>query len=304
MKQVALHTALWLCLAGVATAGQNVVVVLDDSGSMNERMRSQRNTTRIEAAKGALLTVLESLPPESKVGVVLLNGRGEWLLPLGEVDPLAMRSTISKIRAKGGTPLGQFMKVGTDALLDLRSKEHYGDFRLLIVTDGEAGDKRKVREYLPDILSRGITVDVIGVDMQKNHSLATKVHSYRRADDPQSLTRAVQEVFAETTGGASDAEESDFELLEGIPVEFAQAALVSLAESGDTPIGAIVGGGGSNSGNQSARPQPNQGSSRNSGGSSNPAGRRGKSFGSIFIFLIVFVALMQIVKAATRGVRR
>ncbi len=301
MKQAAKHIACIICLmTGLASAGQNVVVVLDDSGSMNDKMRKQRGTTRIEAAKSALLTVLDSLPPDSKVGVVLLNGGGKWLLPLGEVDRDTMRTTISSLRAKGGTPLGRFMKVGTDALLELREKEHYGDYRLLIVTDGEAGDKRYVNSYLPDILSRGITVDVIGVDMKKSHSLATKVHSYRSADDPASLTKAVQEVFAETTGGASDAEESDFELLQGIPVEFAQAALLSLAESGDAPIGEVA----RSPESSNARPANNAGSSTNTPGSSGNSGRRGGSFGTYVMLFFVFIALMQIIKAATSGVRR
>ena len=39
--------------ASFAPAGQNVVVVLDDSGSMNERMRSNRRVTKMDAAKEA-----------------------------------------------------------------------------------------------------------------------------------------------------------------------------------------------------------------------------------------------------------
>jgi hypothetical protein len=108
---------------------------------------------------------------------------------------------------------------------------------LLIVTDGEATDAEKVEAYLPDILSRGITVDVIGVDMLDDHSLATKVHSYRRADDPASLTRALQETFAESSGVPDDAGASDFEQLAPIPNEVAAAALAALTASGNHPIG-------------------------------------------------------------------
>ncbi len=235
---------LIMLLGGVfcrsVAGGQNVVVVLDDSGSMDERMRRQRNTTKMEAAKSALLTVLETLPDDARVGVVLLNGQtrdgGSWVIPLGPVDKQNMREAIQSIRAEGSTPLGQFMKIGTDALLALREQEHYGTYRLLIVTDGEAGDRKLVNAYLPDIMSRGISVDVIGVDMAARHSLATQVNSYRSADDPESLVGAVREVFAETSGGA-DADESDFEMLAGFPLEVARAALIALSESGDHPIG-------------------------------------------------------------------
>ncbi len=229
-----------LLAAASADAAQNVVVVLDDSGSMNERMRRVRRMDKIEAAKEALVAVLEQLPPDAKVGIVVLNGsrgRGEWVYPLGPVNQGEIRRAVQGILADGNTPLGARMKDGADALLELRAQEHYGSYRLLIVTDGEATDAGLVDEYLPDILTRGIWVDVIGVDMAGDHSLATQVHTYRKADDPASLEQAIREVFAESTDDAGDAAESDFELLAAIPDEVAEAALAALSQSGNYPIG-------------------------------------------------------------------
>ena len=224
--------------AVLGQSADHVVVVLDDSGSMGDRMRRQSGVTRMQAAKQALNTVLASLDTSAQVGIVRLNGDPSWVVPMGAVDFDRTRDAIARIVPKGGTPLGAFMKVGADALLEARARDHYGTYRLLLVTDGEAGDARVVRRYLPDVLSRGITVDVIGVDMASDHSLATQVHSYRRADDPDSLTAAIQEVFAETRAadaGASDV--SDFELIAALPDACAQAALVALAEAGNHPIG-------------------------------------------------------------------
>jgi uncharacterized protein YegL len=220
----------------------NVIVVLDDSGSMNEPMARQ-NTTRMLAAKQALIQVLEILPDDTHVGVVLLNGRLDgdpWVIPLGPVDLDRVRGLLDRVQAGGGTPLGKFLKTGADALLAAREKDHYGSYRLLVVTDGEATDEQKVNRYLPDILSRGLTVDVIGVDMAETHSLATRVSSYRQADNPQSLTKAITEVFAETSTDANDAGESDFELLDAFPDEVAEAALLALAEgTANDPIGTL-----------------------------------------------------------------
>lgn len=232
----------WVLLAATAAqAGQNVVVVLDNSSSMNLVMRSDHRTRKMDAAKRALLVVLEKLPPEAKVGIVLLNGNWRpegWVYPLGPVAMPRLRASVSSIRAVGATPLGACMKVGADAILALRAKDYYGSYRLLIVTDGEANDRPPlVDRYLPDILSRGIWVDVIGVDMAGKHSLATKVPVYRRADDPASLEKAVAAVFAESTGNARDADASDFELIAPIPSEVASAALDALARSGNHPIG-------------------------------------------------------------------
>ncbi len=233
----------WVCVllsASGVEAGQNVVVVLDDSSSMTLRMRSDRRVVKIDAAKRALLSVLEKLPPGTKVGVVALNGRwdpDEWIYPLGPVDKPRLRASIERIQAYGNTPLGACMKVGADALLALRAKQHYGTYRLLVVTDGEATDRPVLDAHLPDLLSRGLWVDVIGVDMAANHSLANRVQTYRRADDPASLQRAIADVFAESSGTAKDADVSDFELIAPIPSQMAAEALAALAQVDNQPIG-------------------------------------------------------------------
>ena len=74
-------------LTDSVTANQHVVVVLDDSGSMSQPMRG-RKETKMEAAKTALITVLEQLPEDTVVGVLLLNGpdNGQsWVIPLGPI---------------------------------------------------------------------------------------------------------------------------------------------------------------------------------------------------------------------------
>ena len=187
---------VWTLLACQLFASQYVVVVMDDSGSMDNRMRSRR-VRKIDAARDAMRTVLSRVSTDAEVGVLGLNGG--WILPLGPVDQAGIASAAGRLQARGGTPLGASMKTATDALLNRRAERHYGSYRLLIVTDGEAGDRNLVDAYLPDIMSRGILVDVIGVDMRSDHSLATRVHSYRRADDPDALATAIKEALAESS---------------------------------------------------------------------------------------------------------
>lgn len=224
----------------VSAADQNVVVVLDDSGSMSDRMRSGQAQTKMDVAKEALQTVLKDIPDDAEVGVLTLNSRADgsnWIIPLGPVDRQSIQLQINRIRADGGTPLGAAMKVATDALLAARQKNRYGTYRLLIVTDGEASDQNLVKQYLPDIKSRGVTTDVIGVAMSSQHSLATQVGNYRPADDPESLVKAIAQVFAETTDEDSGSGESDYDLLGGIPDEVASAAVASLTLMNNEPIG-------------------------------------------------------------------
>ncbi len=214
-------------------AGQNVIVVLDDSGSMRQQMRTDDGRiSRIQAAKNALSKVIQGLPDDAQLGILLLNnsGRGNtWLMPLGPLSATAALPRIAQIRADGGTPLGSQMKIAADALLDLRQKQIYGDYRLLVITDGEATDANLLEAYLPDILSRGLSLDVIGVDMAANHSLAGRAHSYRRADDARSFEKALADVFAESSNQSDDQGTSDFELIAGLPDELAKQALAAFS---------------------------------------------------------------------------
>lgn len=227
-----------VALASSAYADQHLVIVLDDSSSMTSRMESTRES-RMEAAKRSLLKVMEQLPPEAQVGLLLLNGSAgqPWAIPIGPVDQQNLQTKIRSLTPGGATPLGRAIKTAADELMKLRESRRYGTYQLLIVTDGESTDGRLLEEYLPDVLSRGLLIDVIGVDMRSDHSLATRVHSYRRADNQESLDRALSElVLGESTEADQTAEESDFEMLAAIPDDVATAALDAMTQAGNEPI--------------------------------------------------------------------
>ena len=219
-----LWLVLLLCVLGSPSvrtyAGSNdyVVIVLDDSGSMREIMKRDRRS-RIDAAKSSLTQVIEQISPETNVGLLLLNGakaNNHWYIPVGEVNRQDAIKKIKSLQAGGGTPLGDALRIASDELLALRSKKIYGTYRLIVVTDGEATDQALLDQYLPDILSRGIIIDAIGVDMRGNHSLATKVHSYRKADDQASLSNAIQEIMAERNATDQAGGQEDFAMLDGL----------------------------------------------------------------------------------------
>ena len=221
----------------------NVIIVLDASGSMKETMKGGgRHINRLQAAKKAIKEVMKTIPQSTQVGLLVFGGRHNgWVYPLGVRDDVQLFKAVDKVNAAGGTPLGEYMKKAADQLLKARKKQYgYGSYRLLIVTDGEASDSRLVEKYTPDIVARGIVTDVIGVDMKKAHTLATKVHSYRSANDPAALKKAIQEVFAEV-GKTSDGQsgENTFEELEGFPADLSMAVISAWGSSGNHKIGEV-----------------------------------------------------------------
>jgi hypothetical protein len=233
----AVLAGLWAAPLGQAQVQvtDNVVVVVDASGSMGAPMGG---STRMSVAKDALKQVLEQIPDTTHVGILVFP-RGNWVYPLGPRKESMLAGAIDSIQSGGATPLGDYIKRGADALLKARRKQFgYGTYRLLVVTDGEATDRGKVEAFTPDIISRGITIDCIGVEMASRHTLATKVHSYRNANDPESLKQAISEVFAEVASGdAGPGGENAFELIADLPEATASAMLKSLSTSGNQPIG-------------------------------------------------------------------
>lgn len=221
------------------TSVDNVLIVLDGSGSMDEGMGK---VSKMEAAKAALHQVVDQISPTTHIGLLVFSAKGvkdEWIYPLGMLDKGKLNAAIDKPRPGGGTPLGEYIKLGADRLLKERDKQHgYGTYRLLVITDGEAGDADLVDKYVPEIINRGIVVDAIGVGMARDHTLATKVNSYRRADDPSGFKQVIKEVFAEIGGSKDPAVDAQaFALIAPLSTEIATTMLQTMSQAGNYPIG-------------------------------------------------------------------
>ena len=83
------------------------------------------------------------------------NIQNKWVYPLGPKDTQKLIAAIRLPQPSGGTPLGKYLRIGANRLLEQREKQYnYGNYRLLVVTDGEASDTDKVKHYTPEILNR------------------------------------------------------------------------------------------------------------------------------------------------------
>jgi hypothetical protein len=242
-----LSIILVLLLAQLCAAGDYVVVVLDTSGSMSDHMRSVRKS-RMEVAQDALISVVSQLPPTTNLGVLTFD---KWIYDLQPVNQAAVVKAIHGTRPGGGTPLYGFMSKGATRLLEERQKQgNVGYYKLVVVTDGAATDPDVNRDSsfgdgtpkpgaLNDILMRGITVDVIGLDLGQDHDLATKINGkYMRGDNPVGLEKALKKAVAEIGFGTSkDASDEAFKEISELPAEFVSAALAGLTTFPNYPIG-------------------------------------------------------------------
>ncbi|MBN2430514.1 MAG: VWA domain-containing protein [Acidobacteria bacterium] len=224
-----------------AVDDHNVVIVLDASGSMGGKMPGS-SVMKMDAAKSALKQVIREVPWDTNIGLLVFSAGNldvDWVYPLGPRNDDKLLAAIDRPEPFGGTPLGEYLKMGADRLLKQRAEQYgYGTYRLLVVTDGEAGDPDMVERFVPEIIARGIIIDVIGVDMAGQHTLATKVHSYRSADNPGALKTAIADVFAEVAAAGTDGFGEDaFAVIEPIPQEMAVSMLKALSSSGNQPIG-------------------------------------------------------------------
>ncbi|MBN1864944.1 MAG: VWA domain-containing protein, partial [Victivallales bacterium] len=138
-----LTVLLLLCHVPMAEAqvyDDNVVIVLDASGSMKGPLRSAGDggqVDRLTAAKTAIKEVVRTIPSSTNIGLLVFGGgRDGWVYPLGPRDDARLMKAVDAIKAGGGTPLGEYMKKGADRLLETRHRQYgYGTYRLLIVTD-------------------------------------------------------------------------------------------------------------------------------------------------------------------------
>lgn len=236
--------------ASSATSGQGahdcVVVVFDDSGSMNEPFGDE---SRLKAAKRGLKVVLRSVPSTTWVGLLAINAG--WLYQISPLDLGRLNGIIDQMDTPGGTPLARNIKAGADALMAERAKQFgYGQYRLLVVTDGEETESPELIDaYPPEVRARGLTLDVIGVGIGQEHALRKYAHTYRGADNPEALETAMREVLAERVDTGDQTGGDAFALVAGLDPGVAAQAIVALGKMPNHPIGeqppvAATGGGG------------------------------------------------------------
>ncbi|MCB1573943.1 MAG: VWA domain-containing protein, partial [Xanthomonadales bacterium] len=125
-----------LLFATSSMAGENMMLVLDASGSMWGQIGGK---TKVEIARETVAEVLGNWKPENALGLVTYGHRRkgdcsdiETLIEPGPLDRAAFMATVNGLNAKGMTPLSAAVRHAAETL---RSSERKAT--VILVSDGE-----------------------------------------------------------------------------------------------------------------------------------------------------------------------
>ena len=135
MRSIALALSLALTATPVL-AGENIMLVLDASGSMWGQIAGK---TKVEIARATVADVLGTWKADNAIGLVAYGHRRkgdcsdiETLIEPGPLDKTAFLSTVNNLNAKGMTPLSAAVKHAAGVLKSTERKA-----TVILVSDGE-----------------------------------------------------------------------------------------------------------------------------------------------------------------------
>ena len=179
---------------------RNYYVVLDASGSMNEKGCSGEQT-KIKAAKDALKAFVENVPATANLGLLVFDGRGvnEWL-PLGLNNRRSFHDQIDAVKANASTPLRASIATAYSKLQGQGARQlGYGEYHLVIVTDGHADQGQDPTAIVNKIIGESpVVVQTIGFCIGAKHALNQAGRTlYREANNVEDLRQGLADVLAE-----------------------------------------------------------------------------------------------------------
>jgi len=184
---------------GEASLTRNFYFVFDGSGSMAEACGGDR-VSKIVGAKQALTQFMTVVPTNCNLGLYVFDAGGvREVVPLGPGNRERFLNAVAAIRPAHGTPLGEAIEFAARKLAAQRDRQlGYGDFRLVVVTDGEANGKVPLDRAARYAQSKRIPIYTIGLCIGHDHALRKSSVSYRAADSIADLQKGLEETLGET----------------------------------------------------------------------------------------------------------
>ncbi len=188
----------------------DTLIILDASGSMNERIRGE---TKIVIARRAVRELVESLPDGTRLGLVAYSHRRnscddiELLIPPGPLDKAAFIAAVDGLKPNGRTPVAASIEF---TALALNYKNNPGS--IILVSDGEetcGGDPcATARQLIQE--AAGLTIHAVAFDLTARQAKAfacvasTTGGRFLQANDAATLKDALVVAVAESTVAVKD----------------------------------------------------------------------------------------------------
>jgi len=179
---------------------RNFLIVLDGSGSMRDSQCSG-NLSKIVAAKQAIAAFATKIKPEDNLGLCAFDSRGVTERSPLSLNRAAFQKALQDVRSDSNTPLGTAVKLGYSLLQKQAQRQlGYGEYYLIVVTDGEADQGNDPRAIVNKVVSESpVVISTIGFCIGEGHSLNRPgMTLYHDATNLEQLNQGLESVLAES----------------------------------------------------------------------------------------------------------
>jgi uncharacterized protein with von Willebrand factor type A (vWA) domain len=172
---------------------KNYYLIFDGSGSMRGE--------KIKTAKEAVKRFIQLIPSDANIGLAAFdsNGSSERAALGSERDHIL--AMVDSISVGGATPLGASIDIAHGRFAEQGKKQRgYGEYNLVIITDGQATDGSRLTKAVDAILKKSpIVIHTIGFHIGSGHPLNQpgKIY-YKTAYNFEELSQGLESVLAET----------------------------------------------------------------------------------------------------------
>ncbi|WP_144391768.1 vWA domain-containing protein [Pleionea sediminis] len=179
---------------------KNYYIVFDGSGSMGD-YACEGAGAKIDIAKKAISAFIDEIQPSDNVGLLAFDRKGnKERVALSVQNRPSLKQAVQSVEASGGTPLRTSITEAYAALTS-RAKQQmgYGEYHLVIVTDGEASSGERPDEIVSKIVKQSpVQIHTVGFCIDQTHSLNQRgIVNYRSANSAETLVKSLQTVLAE-----------------------------------------------------------------------------------------------------------
>jgi Ca-activated chloride channel homolog len=171
---------------------KNYYLILDGSGSMSG--------DKMKTAKQALVKFLDAVPPEANIGLAVFDDKGLSERARLGASRDTLRQEINRVSASGYTPLRSSLNLAYDKInIQAARQLGYGEYNIVVVTDGEASDGEEPDYIVDEILSESpVVIHTIGFQIGEHHSLNQPGRIlYKSANNLEELSEGLEDVLAE-----------------------------------------------------------------------------------------------------------